>query len=211
MKDYKKIVFVFFVFFGLESYGQASYSNVASRYPWFLFWMPSTYTIINESAIALRATVIAEQEKEKGYLEDHLAALEELHVLEEEYQSKISSKSFSTKTSAFLSISLFTVEQTENKIQELLADITTINSFPGKFKYGLGDMEGRLNYEQNYIDEIQGDYPWLAGSVAFGGGAGYTYTAVLKILIRVIEIKRNVYEIEKEIKNLSTLNGTYNK
>lgn len=68
------------------------------------------------------------------------------------------------------------------------------------FGYGLARFESQLKREKQYFEWLKEQYTIVMGATLASGGAGYTYTALLKLLIHVMEIRSKITRIDKEVK-----------
>ncbi len=69
-------------------------------------------------------------------------------------------------------------------------------------RHGLSRHEAALKKEKKYFMKIQKENDFLNTGAVLSGGVGYNYTAFLKLLIRMMDIKSNILIIDKDVKGL---------
>lgn len=69
-------------------------------------------------------------------------------------------------------------------------------------RHGLSRHKAALKKEKKYFIKLQEENNFLNTGTVLSGGAGYNYTAFLKLLIRMMDIKSNILIIDKDVKAL---------
>ncbi|WP_271781972.1 hypothetical protein [Aquimarina algiphila] len=69
-------------------------------------------------------------------------------------------------------------------------------------RHGLSRHEVALKKEKKYFMKLQKENNFLNTGAVLSGGVGYNYTAFLKLLIRMMDIKSNILIIDKDVKGL---------
>jgi len=171
------------------------------------------WTIANASTISAKAAIGTALGAEATQLGLLTAGYKELTKTEKALDDRKSgAKEFlDPKNSFMIAATLYSIETTEDAITDLQTEVEEIKASHVHFKHRLNAIEGELETEKKYLDEIQEDYIWLGAGAVLGGGVGYTYTAFLKVLLRSMKIRRRVMVIRKEVNNLNTNNKIFKR
>ncbi len=117
-------------------------------------------------------------------------------------------KEYGDKRSSFTSIpviaTVFGIIRTlDNKISEIEHKIRLRKSVSFGIHHGLSRHEAQLQRETAYFKKLRSEYYKLLSAKAVGsGGGGHDYTAFLKLLIRIMNVRAKIFEIDKEVKGL---------
>ncbi|MBQ4820587.1 hypothetical protein [Aquimarina sp. MMG016] len=71
-------------------------------------------------------------------------------------------------------------------------------------KHGLYKHESNLRREREYLNKLNQQNIMIKTGLINAGGAGYNYTAAMKLLKRAIDIRAKVFDIDKDVSNLIT-------
>ncbi len=156
--------------------------------------------VVAGQKIAITGALVAEiilRDQQKGLFN-------RLGTLEKEYEKKRNAQVSALGSAKINAATSTALVITKLKIDELIKRVNILNKV--YLRHGLQRYESELYLEKKYLERIQKDHIYQEGSIALSGGAGYNYTAFLKLLIRVIEIRANVMDIENKLDNLATLN-----
>lgn len=135
----------------------------------------------------------------KGTQAGQLILLEEL---EERYNSKRGIKASVISGAAIFATLQVMISTLGNRISDVEYNIFLRKVATFGIRHGLAQIEDRLKREKQYFNRVQEQYGVVMLSVAASGGPGYTYTALLKLLLRVMKIRNEVLKINKEVKSL---------
>jgi len=127
-----------------------------------------------------------------------------LTELEKKYDKKRNAQISAQGSKEVNAATTAAIESTRSKINKLLSRIIRLDTV--YLRHGLRRYESTLNSEKKFLEGIQKDLLYQQTSIVLSGGAGYNYTAFMKLLIRTLEIRASVLEIENKLDNLDTLN-----
>lgn len=176
----------------------------------FFFLPPPLWSTTAAPVVTAKGAITAQLGAEATALAAASVFLNKLKKTERDYDNKRKlSTVLDPRNSLLIGTALTSIEDTERIINNVQSDVSTIGVSKVYFKYRLDEIDTELKLEKKYIDEIQADYLWLSLGSAAGGGAGYTYKAFLKVLLRSMKIRRRVMILKKEVDNLNTANKMF--
>ncbi|UOB16669.1 hypothetical protein [Abyssalbus ytuae] len=169
-----------------------------------------TWSINHVGAEVEKGIALGYMGTEIGLIADQIISLEALKALEKDYNDRRKLNS-NFKSLPMMVATLGAIEFSEKQVNELEKKIKTMKGKRLYFKYGLKKLESNLSLEKKYLKEIRSEYAFLLTAIPLSGGPGYNYTAFLKVLIRTLQIRRNVLSIEYKVNNLITNNKIFKR
>jgi len=175
---------------------------------WFI--KPATWSITDLEVETELMSTVASVGGEAYFVNKQKESFRKLDDLEREYNNK--RQGFTDFKTNGLGVAIVaSLQLTKGMIDDLQKEIDDIRAGTFFFKYGIDDIEYRLANESKYLGEIREDYDYMFATAIVGGGAGYTYQIFMKILIRNMDVRRNLMLIERELENLNTNNEIFIK
>jgi hypothetical protein len=133
---------------------------------------------------------------QKNLLEEQKQLMNQIKKAEGTYQDKIGP--MANISNSLLYIGLETsFSNLGDKISNIEYNINMRKLFP----FGISSLESELKRQKDYFLQLKKEYQIVLNYSLISGGAGYNYTAFLKLLIRLTKIQSNIYEIDKGVKN----------
>jgi hypothetical protein len=135
-------------------------------------------------------------EAEERLLDRQKRLVRDIKNAENNYQRKIGPLANVSNTLVYAGIQA-SFTDLENKISDIDYNIQLRKIIP----FGMISLESEFDRQRAYFIKLKGEYHLVRTYSLLSGGAGYNYTALLKILIRLVKIRSNIYEIDKKVRN----------
>lgn len=167
-----------------------------------------TWSIADPVVGTLKGTMNTNLATDNGLTIDQNIAVGLLKAQEDDYNER---RGFDIYAIPIKTFTIQEVEKTLNIAKDVNLDIENIQTSNLFFRHGIRKLDSDLQKETSYLKEIEEDYIMLTANEVLGGGSGYSYTAVLKVLLRTLKVRRNILDIQMKVNNLNTANKIFEK
>lgn len=134
-----------------------------------------------------------------------------LEESEEEYDQKRSFLSNAQNNALVIGAVQAQMFPLEKKIENIRSNIRVLKIASFGVGHGLSRYEAALETEEKYLQKIKEENTILASGVLISGGTGHVFTSFLKLLIRIMPIRNNILNIEKDINAKMTVTKIFAK
>jgi hypothetical protein len=160
-----------------------------------------TESIQDNQVLAKKITISGLLASEQQLLRTQKQLIEQIKKEEDNYQDKIGPLSNISSSIVYI-----TVQTTMNDLQEKISNIE-YNISVRKFatfgiRHGLSRIETELQRQKGYFLKLKEEHQVILTYALVSGGAGYNYTANLKLLLRIIKVRSKIFKIDRDVKNL---------
>ncbi|UOB18430.1 hypothetical protein [Abyssalbus ytuae] len=139
--------------------------------------------------------------REKNLLREQQNLIEKIKKEEKSYQDKIGPLSNISNTIVFLTLEK-TLRSMKKKISNVETNIRIRKFATFGLRHGLSRYESELKRLKKYFNKLEEEQQVINTVALASGGAGYNYTATLKLLLRAIKVRGKILEIDKNVKAL---------
>lgn len=175
----------------------------------------STWIMTNPAVGTSKGTMNGLLLADQGLTITQIGAVEALKKQEEDYQEALK---FDKKVLLTIAATQASIEGTYKMGKDVRDEIKKIKLGKLFFRQGIKKLESDLEKEIKYLEQIRKESGYIfVGGVAgtatgfSGGGSGYYFTAIMKIMLRNTEIRRNILDIRMEVHNKRTNNKIFKK
>lgn len=161
------------------------------------------YSIADDDVAGKKIAIAGSSLIEQSLRTDQKRLIEDLEDQEEKYDGKRGTFANISANAFVFGMLQYMINEVRQKIPDIEYNIRVRKRATFGIRHGLTRFESDLKREKAYFEKLEYESTLIGGWSLIGvGGAGHLQTASITLLSRIMKVKNNVFEIDKNVKAL---------